>query len=100
MGKVESSMDYIMFATADWDDPYWTNKQHVAVNLASFGNKILYIESLGLRSPKIKSKKDIRRILKRVIKGVSCLLIGGRKVNSSIDVLSPLVIPTNSGINI
>ena len=93
MKKVESSMDYIMFATADWDDPYWTNKQHVAVNLASFGNKILYIESLGLRSPKIKSKKDIRRILKRVIKGVSCLLIGGRKISSSIDVLSPLVIP-------
>ena len=79
-------MNYIIFATADWDEPYWKDKQHVAVNLAGHGNKILYIERMGLR------KKDISQIMKKVDR-VSCLLSRGNQVNSSINVLSPLVIP-------
>ena len=66
-----------MFATADWDDPIGQTNNMLR-KFSGFRNKILYIESLGLRSPKIKSKKDISRIFKEN-KGVSCLLIGSRK---------------------
>ena len=26
--------DILILSTADWDNPFWTNKQHVAVELA------------------------------------------------------------------
>ena len=43
--------DVVFVSTADWDNPYWTNKQHVAIQLAKRGYKIFYVESQGLRSP-------------------------------------------------
>jgi hypothetical protein len=39
--------DIVVLSTADWDNPFWTNKQHVAVELANRGHRVLYIESLG-----------------------------------------------------
>ena len=44
--------DVIVLATADWDHPLWTNKQHTAVSLAALGHRVLYVESLGLRPPR------------------------------------------------
>ena len=54
--------DFIFFSTADWDTPYWTNKQHMAKEFARSGHRILYIESIGLRKPKIISGIDLKRI--------------------------------------
>jgi len=79
----------VMLSTADWDNPFWTNKQHVAVELARRGYRILYIESVGLRRPTA-SARDARRIaarLKRVLAGV-------RQVRPNIWVLSPATIPS------
>ena len=45
------SQGFVMVATADWDAQLWTNKQHSAVALAELGNRVLYVESLGLRPP-------------------------------------------------
>ena len=42
--------DILLLATADWDHPLWTNKQHVACSLAARGHRVLYVESLGLRA--------------------------------------------------
>lgn len=81
--------DCILFATADWDTPYWTNKQHTAAQLAKSGWRVLYVESVGLRAPKIGSGTDWRRILKRLWRGLK----GPRKVQERVWVLSPLVIP-------
>ena len=79
----------VLFSTADWDAPYWTNKQHMAVELAKEGFQILYVESFGLRTPKLSSGRDLFRMIRRLKKG----LTPPRKVQNNIWVLSPLVIP-------
>ena len=81
--------DCILFSTADWDTPYWTNKQHTAAHLGKAGWRVLYVESIGLRAPKLSSGMDWRRIAKRLWRGIQ----GPRKVADGIWVYSPLVIP-------
>ncbi len=83
----------IMFATADWDEPYWTNKQHCARSLAELGVNVLYVESVGLRNPKPGSKKDWRRLWNRLYKGLSSLVFGAPECAKGVFVLSPLLIP-------
>lgn len=82
------SKDYILFSTADWDAPYWTNKQHTAHHLALLGCRILYIESIGLRAPTL-NKKDVRRIWNRLKRGLK----HPYEVEKNIWVLSPFAIP-------
>ncbi|NMG29132.1 glycosyltransferase [Aromatoleum evansii] len=83
----------ILFATADWDEPYWTNKQHCAKSLAELGAQVLYVESVGLRSPKAGSAKDWGRLWKRLCKGLSSLISGAVERSPGIFVLSPLLVP-------
>lgn len=83
------SKKYILFSTADWDNPFWTNKQHVAMELARLGNTVLYIDSLGLRQPSVGSNSDVRRIFKRLLKGFSF----PKKVRDNIYVWSPITLP-------
>jgi len=87
--------DFIFFATADWDTPYWTNKQHMAKEFARLGHRILYIESVGIRKPKIISGIDLKRIFFRFFRGIR----RPKKVdaNTNIWVLAPLVIPFGHG---
>ncbi len=87
--KVNSkSPPIVLFSTADWDNPFWTNKQHTAVHLAERGFPVLYIESLGLRQPKFASA-DFKRIFGRIRK----LFRGVREVRPGLHVYSPLVLP-------
>lgn len=83
----------ILFATADWDEPYWTNKQHCANSLAELGTRVLYVESVGLRSPKAGSAKDWGRLWQRLRKGLSSLISGAVERAPGIFVLSPLLVP-------
>ena len=53
--RVTRARDIVLVSTADWDNPFWTNKQHVAVELARQGCKVLYVESSGLRRPSLSS---------------------------------------------
>lgn len=80
--------DITLLATADWDNPFWTNKQHVAVELAARGHRVLYIDSLGLRRPTLK-QRDRRRMLRRLGRG----LLPARRVRDNLWVWSPLVLP-------
>lgn len=80
--------DVILLSTADWDNPFWTNKQHVAVELSKMGHKVFYIDSLGLRRPST-SKSDIKRILKRLVK----VIHPPKKVRENIWVWSPIILP-------
>jgi glycosyltransferase involved in cell wall biosynthesis len=82
------SKDLIMFATADWAEQYWTNKQRMADQFAQHGIRVLYIESFGLRTPGA-NKKDVKRLLRRLWSG----LCPPKQVQKNIWVLSPLVIP-------
>ena len=57
--------DFVVLATADWDHPLWTNKQHTALALAAAGHRVLYVESLGIRLPRI-AAADSARIFRRL----------------------------------
>lgn len=81
-------MDIVILSTADWDHPFWTNKQHVAVALAELGHRVFYIDSMGIRRP-TSTGGDLRRILQRL--RLSCM--PPRRVRQRIWVWSPLVIP-------
>ncbi|WP_426722600.1 hypothetical protein [Enterobacter cloacae complex sp. 310G5] len=35
MKKNTDIKDIVVLSTADWDNPFWTNKQHVALELAN-----------------------------------------------------------------
>jgi glycosyltransferase involved in cell wall biosynthesis len=57
--------DILLFSTADWDNPFWTNKQHMAALFAKRGYRVLYVDSLGLRCPTFHSR-DMKRIARRL----------------------------------
>jgi glycosyltransferase involved in cell wall biosynthesis len=85
--------DCVLISTADWNARYWTNKQHMAERLAARGWRVLYVESVGLRSPDIRSVGDWRRLVRRLFAGLRDFFLGPRQVAPSIWVLSPLVLP-------
>ena len=80
--------DFLIISTADWDSPIQTNKQYVSREIANLGNRVLYVESLGVRKIQIK-KKDLLRIFKRIINNI--LII--KKKEKNIWVLSPILFP-------
>jgi len=71
---------------AEWDTENWTNQQHLMSRLAR-QNKVLFIESLGLRKPTV-SARDLRRMASRLWRGLRPL-----SERNGVHVLSPLVIP-------
>ena len=84
-------MDIIIFSTADWDNPFWTNKQHMAKVFEKNGHKVIYIDSLGLRKPTA-TTKDIKRIIKRL----KSLFLPYSQVSKNIWKISPFIIPFHS----
>lgn len=83
--------DIVLLSTAEWDNPFWTNKQYVAVELAKRGHKVFYIDSLGLRRPSV-SSQDLNRIFKRVKKAFQ----KPKKVRDNLWVWSPILLPFQS----
>jgi glycosyltransferase involved in cell wall biosynthesis len=71
---------------ADWDAELWTNQQHLMARLAA-RNRVLFVESLGLRRPQL-AGRDVRRLARRLARG----LRPPRAVDG-LHVLSPLVLP-------
>jgi len=80
--------DIVLLATADWDHPLWTNKQHVACALADLGHRVVYVDSLGVRGPRV-DRSDSGRILRRLRRGLRL----PRRVRPRVWVVSPLVVP-------
>jgi glycosyltransferase involved in cell wall biosynthesis len=78
--------DIVCVGFADWDTELWTNQHHLMSRLA-LDNRVLFIESLGLRQPQI-AGRDIKRVLRRLRRG----LAPPRAVDG-LHVLSPLVLP-------
>jgi glycosyltransferase involved in cell wall biosynthesis len=87
MNRMIENKNIICFGFADWDNPYRTNQHHLMERLSK-NNRVLFIESLGLRRPTLQ-KKDITRIFRR-LKGWSR---GVRRINDNLYVYSPLVMP-------
>ena len=81
----------VLLSTAEWDNPFWTNKQHTACSLSELDCRVLYIESLGIRRPTARTR-DWLRISKRLVKAFSL----PKQVKPNLWVWSPLVIPSAS----
>lgn len=78
--------DIVCVGFADWDTELWTNQHHLMSRLAR-ENRVLFVESLGLRRPAL-AGRDLSRILRRLRKGLQ----PPRRVDG-LQVLSPLVLP-------
>lgn len=83
--------ELLIFSTADWDNPFWTNKQHMAVLFARHGYRVLYVDSLGLRQPALHTR-DLRRMVRRLWKSLPL----PRQVRPNLWRVSPLVLPLHS----
>src|SRR3954447_10811102 len=73
---------------AEWDAELPTNQHHLMARLAET-NRILFIESLGLRRPQLRLR-DIRRLWRRLRAGLR-----GLREQGDLHVLSPLAVPAH-----
>ncbi|HSZ14899.1 MAG TPA: glycosyltransferase [Solirubrobacteraceae bacterium] len=78
--------DIVCVGFADWDTELWTNQHHLMARLAR-ENRVLFIESLGLRQPQL-AGRDLARIARRLRRGVA-----PPRAVDGLHVLSPLVLP-------
>jgi glycosyltransferase involved in cell wall biosynthesis len=83
--------DVVCVGFNDWDNEIWTNQHHLMSRLAASGSRVLFIESLGLRRPDLGSGRDLRRIGRRLRRGLSA-----PRQREGVAVLSPLVLPLHS----
>jgi glycosyltransferase involved in cell wall biosynthesis len=84
-----SGRDIVCIGFSDWHTDLLTNQQHLLVRAAR-DNRILFVESLGLRRPQLASR-DLQRIARRLASATHPL----REVDG-LHVLSPLVLPLHS----
>jgi len=80
--------DIVCISSIDWDF-IWQGHQEIMSTLADNGNRVLFIENTGVRSPGI---KDFPRLWKRFLnwkKGYK----GLRKERENLYIYSPLVLP-------
>ena len=81
--------DIVCVGFADWDTELWTNQHHLMSRLAR-ENRVLFIESLGLRQPQL-AGRDIARMARRLRRGLA-----PPRAVAGLHVLSPLVLPLHS----
>lgn len=77
----------IYFSSDEWNSGLKTSQYHLSVRLAR-ENKVLYVNSIGLRKPTA-SKADFLRVidkLKRCFKGL-------QRINQNLYVFTPIVVP-------
>jgi glycosyltransferase involved in cell wall biosynthesis len=78
--------DIVCVGFADWDTDLWTNQHHLMHRLAR-ENRVLFVESLGLRRPQL-AARDLSRIRRRLVRGLA-----PPREADGLRVLSPLVLP-------
>jgi glycosyltransferase involved in cell wall biosynthesis len=78
--------DIVCVGFADWDTDLQTNQHHLMRRLAR-ENRVLFVESLGLRRPQL-AGRDLKRIAKRLRNGLR-----GARERDGLHVISPLVLP-------
>jgi glycosyltransferase involved in cell wall biosynthesis len=78
--------DIVCVGFADWDTALQTNQHHLMRRLAR-ENRVLFVESLGLRRPQL-AGRDLKRIATRVRNGLR-----GARERDGVHVISPLVLP-------
>jgi len=85
-----SGRDIIVISSIEWDFN-WQGHQEIARRLAQAGNRVLYIENMGVRAPGL---HDARRVAVRAANWIKTLPYGGvREVLPNLHVCSPLILP-------
>lgn len=79
--------DIVCVGFNDWETELWTNQHHLMSRLAAAGNRVLFVESLGLRRPTV-AGRDVSRMARRLVRGLR-----PPRERDGVHVLSPLVIP-------
>jgi glycosyltransferase involved in cell wall biosynthesis len=84
------SRDTVLISSIEWDF-LWQSHQDIASRLARSGNRVLYIENTGVRSPGL---RDAGRVWSRLKHWARSLRSGGvREVAPNLYVCAPLVLP-------
>lgn len=78
----------VCISSIDWDF-IWQGHQEIMSTFAKNGNRVLFIENTGVRTPKL---RDISRIRKRVVDWFKSTK-GFRKETDNIFVFSPMMLP-------
>ena len=75
----------LILANAEWDWANRVNCHHIAARLAR-DNRVLFVDTIGGRTPAPREFKKIARRLRRIAGGV-------RRINDGLTILSPFVLP-------
>ncbi|HEX5852221.1 MAG TPA: hypothetical protein VFY36_03925, partial [Solirubrobacteraceae bacterium] len=88
MGEIPrlEGRDIVCVGFADWDTELWTNQHHLMSRVAR-ENRVLFVESLGLRKPQL-AGRDLTRIWRRLRRGLA-----PPRALDGLHVISPLVLP-------
>ncbi|MDP3787238.1 MAG: ElyC/SanA/YdcF family protein [Candidatus Omnitrophota bacterium] len=78
----------ICISSIDWDF-IWQGHQEIMSTFAKNGNRVLFIENTGIRSPTL---RDIPRIRKRIVNWLNSIK-GFRKETENLYIYSPLILP-------
>lgn len=85
-----SGRDIVLISSIEWGFN-WQGHQELASRLARAGNRVLYVENMGVRAPGL---RDAGRVAQRLSRWTRALPEGGvREVAPNIYVCSPLALP-------
>lgn len=82
------NQDILCISSIDWDF-IWQGHQEIMSSLAANGNRVLFIENTGVRTPGF---RDIPRLVKR-IRNWSRSVKGMRKEKEGLFIYSPVILP-------
>src|SRR3989338_6688372 len=82
------NQDIICVSSIDWDF-IWQGNQEVMSALAKHGNRVLFIENTGIRSP---SFQDLPRVWRRLRNRLHSLK-GFKEVQKNLYIYSPVILP-------
>jgi len=82
------NQNIICISSIDWDF-VWQGHQEIMSTFAKNGNRVLFIENTGIRTP---SFKDIPRLQKRLVNWIKSIR-GFREEMENLYVYSPLILP-------
>ena len=79
----------ICFSTVDWDH-LWYHPQALMSRFAQDEHQVIFVDTIGLRSPKL---KDLRRIFLRIKNSLQTSSRDGRMTKEGVSVFSPFILP-------
>lgn len=82
--------DIVLISSIEWDFN-WQGHQEISKRLAESGNRVLYIENMGVRAPVL---RDAKRVASRFSRWARSIPEGGvREIAENLFVCSPMILP-------